>query len=206
MSFYLQSKLKFTPTAILDPGGQNIMMEWEGDIMDEAASIICEKGGDILNIGYGMGFIDNAIQSNPNSTHWIIGAHPDVQNKMKEEGWLEKPNVKCIFQPWQEVIDTLPKFDGVYYDTWEEPKPLEFFTKVHNIVKPGGIFSFFNNPALHRDYYIYDDCFMQPEIEKTLKSEFEISFKAMRIIKEIPLNHYWPSDLKAYFTPICIKK
>jgi len=153
-----------------------------------------------------MGFIDNYIQSNPHSTHWIIESHPDIQNKMKLEGWLDKPNVKCIFKPWQEVINILPKFDGVYYDTWAEPQPLAFFKQVHKLVKSKGIFSFFNNPALHNDYHVNEDCFINPNEEALLKSNFDISFKSMKITKDIPLNHYWPSDLKVYFTPICIRQ
>jgi len=34
MSNYLTSKLIFSPDAILDPGGYNVMMEWEKDIME----------------------------------------------------------------------------------------------------------------------------------------------------------------------------
>ena len=37
---------------------------------------------------------------------------------MKSEGWDKKPNVNCIFDKWQNVYKDLPKFDGIYFDTW----------------------------------------------------------------------------------------
>ena len=136
---YHNEKLTYTKQGdLLDSKGLPVMMEWERDIMEHDASIICKNGGDILNVGFGLGIIDNYIQSyNPNS-HWIIESHPDVYNKIVKDGWLDKPNVNVIFKTWQEVLEDLPKFDGIYFDTWNEDQFL-FDAYANRILKEGGI-------------------------------------------------------------------
>lgn len=43
---------------------------------------ICSSGGDVLNVGFGLGLVDRAIQSNHPASHTIIEAHPDVLHKV----------------------------------------------------------------------------------------------------------------------------
>lgn len=43
---------------------------------------ICSGGGDVLNVGFGLGLVDRAIQSNQPTSHTIIEAHPDVLRKV----------------------------------------------------------------------------------------------------------------------------
>jgi hypothetical protein len=38
------------------------MMGWEGPLMVKHAEVICAGGGDILNVGFGLGLIDNEVQ------------------------------------------------------------------------------------------------------------------------------------------------
>ena len=118
---YLENDITYTDDGrLLDYKGNSIMMDWEDDIMKDAAKLICRDGGKILNIGFGLGLIDNYIQSHKPEEHWIIEAHPQVIDKMKNEGWNYKSNVTCIFDKWQDVVQDLPKFDGIFFDTWRE--------------------------------------------------------------------------------------
>ena len=118
---YLKNNITYTDDGrLLDYNGDSVMMDWEDNIMRDAAALICRDGGKILNIGFGLGLIDNYIQSYNPEEHWIIEAHPQVANKIKEEGWDKKKNVTCIFDKWQNVLKDLPKFDGIYFDTWQE--------------------------------------------------------------------------------------
>ena len=126
---------------LLDSNGNAVMMEWEKPIMKDAASLICRDGGRILNVGFGLGLIDTYIQSHRVQEHWIIEAHPDVQNKMKKDGWDQKYNVTCLFDKWQNVLNKLPKFDGIYFDTWKESLN-PFHEIVPNILKPGGKYTY----------------------------------------------------------------
>lgn len=38
------------------------MMGWETPLMERHAEVICSGGGDVLNVGFGMGIIDGFIQ------------------------------------------------------------------------------------------------------------------------------------------------
>ena len=143
---YFKQNLRYTQDVLVDENNLNVMMEWERPIMKQAAFDICKNGGDILNVGFGMGIIDSYIQEYPIKSHTIIEGHPDIQKKIIADGWAKKPNVILIFDQWQNVIDNLPKYDGIYFDTWADNQ-IPFDEKVPNILKPNGIYSFFNSPT-----------------------------------------------------------
>ena len=144
---YQNRRLTYDEKTLRDHNGRAIMMEWEKPIMHHQAKTICQNGGKILNIGFGMGYIDNAIQTHNIDHHTIIECHPDVWAKMKEDGWLDKPNVECIFGTWQEVMPKLDQdarmFDGIYFDTWDE-EDIGFHMNVQRVINPGGMYSWFN--------------------------------------------------------------
>lgn len=156
---YLNQNVRYNAanTALLDEDDDAVMMEWERPLMDAHASIITgnsQKGKVVLNVGFGMGIIDTALQKLEPKMHYIIEAHPDVYKKILNDGWDKRPNVRICFGRWQ---DELPKlmnegvmFDGMFYDTYGEHfTDLEDF---HSYVakmlsKPNGIYSFFNGLA-----------------------------------------------------------
>jgi len=202
MSYLTDRNPYFENGEILDENGRYIMMEWEREIMKESAEVVCQNGGDILNVGFGMGIIDSYIEEYNPKTHWIIEGHPAIQRKMIEEGWLQKPHVKCIFKPWQEVIYHLPKFDGIYFDTWDESQA-EFDSNIQNILKPNGIYSFFNNPAQDKEYWeVSDGYYMGKEYSRYL-THVDIDYKHMIIQTPIPEGiHYWSPETTRYHIPI----
>jgi len=202
---YKNEKLTYTEDGrLLDSGGHAVMMDWEDEIMKQQAESICMNGGDVLNVGFGMGIIDSYIESHRPRTHWIIEGHPDVQRKIIEDGWLKKPHVKVIFKPWQEVLYHLPKFDGIYFDTWAEDQS-EFDTHVKNMLKPDGIYTFFNNPRGDElGIHVALDSF------KILSQFCDIELKPFEIpnINSIETQrqdgaYYWHPDNKIYWNPIC---
>jgi len=141
---YLEHKLTYTDNGkLLDEYGRAVMMDWETKWMEESAKVICKNGGDILNVGFGMGIIDTFIETHNITSHTIIEAHPDVYAKMIKDGWDKKPNVKIIFSTWQDVINDLPKFDGIYFDTWDDTGFFDtMLPNIKNILKDNGIFSY----------------------------------------------------------------
>lgn len=122
-------------TILLDNDNDAVMMEWERPLMEAHASFLagnainndnttkdCRKR--VLNVGFGLGIVDTAIQTYNPSLHVIIEAHPTVYKKMIDDGWDKKINVRLCFGRWQ---DELPKliaegivFDGIFYDTYGE--------------------------------------------------------------------------------------
>ena len=199
---YLEQKLTFKSNGdIFDEDGRGVMMGWEDSFMHEGAKTICSTQGDVLNIGFGMGIIDNYIQSYNPRTHWIIEAHPQIQEKMCKDGWLKKPHVRCIFTTWQNVLNYLPKFDGVYIDTYGEATQ-DFFSNVHKILKPNGVLSWFNNPTLEEDKYPCHEV-----IYEVLSKRFNMNFREIDIpiIEKNQTNniddYYYPLNAKAHYHP-----
>lgn len=199
---YFEQKLTYTGDTLLDENGHAVMMEWEREIMRRQADTVCSRGGRVLNVGFGMGIIDSYINQHDNITeHWIIEPHPDVQRYMIENGWLEK--AKCIFKPWQDVVQHLPKFDGIYIDTWDEDIS-PFLIQAQWFLKPNGIFTMFNNQrgdeqGLH----------MQKHEYMALKTWGKIEFETFEIPHITPNheqrtdgNYYWEQNQKLYYNPI----
>lgn len=71
----------------------------------------------VLNIGFGMGIIDGALQRRNPGHHTIIEAHPAVYAQMLALEWHLKPNVTIVFGKWQDHIDNIGQFDAVFFDT-----------------------------------------------------------------------------------------
>lgn len=149
---YLNQKLKYSEDKekLIDEDNNAVMMGWERPLMILHADLICPKEGlNILNVGFGLGIIDEEIQKRKPKSHTIIEAHPDVYNYMIESGWDKKPGVKILFGRWQDVIDQLETYDGIFFDTFGEyyEDQREFHEIVPNILNQDGIFSFFNGQA-----------------------------------------------------------
>lgn len=156
---YLESKLEYTKDSLVtDENRDGVMMDWETAIMEKAAESICAtENATVINIGFGMGIIDTAIQSRHPKTHYICEAHPDVLKKMKDEGWYSKPGVVVLEGRWQDRLNELLDmgevfFDGIYYDTFSEyyEDMLELYDVIVGLLKPGGVFSFFNGLGADR--------------------------------------------------------
>ena len=74
-----QQNLIFTDTAITveedannSHSNQEVMGSWEDPLMKRHAEVACENGGDILEIGFGMGISANYIQQQNPDSHTII--------------------------------------------------------------------------------------------------------------------------------------
>ena len=124
-SKYLTSDLTIFPSRVLDSDNNAVMMDWETEIMKRSAkSLLTRKNLRVLNVGHGMGIIDNFFQAEEPSAHHIIEAHPTVLAKMRENGWYEKPNVTVHKGRWQDVMPKFTEqsiyFDAIYFDTFGE--------------------------------------------------------------------------------------
>lgn len=167
---YLRTKLKYTDDALItEENKDGVMMEWETDIMKLAADTLVSTTKNpseavVLNIGFGMGIIDTFLQKSKPKMHYICEAHPDVLSKMKEDGWYEKENVIILEGKWQDSLNKLLDegtvfFDGIYYDTFSEhyEDMLDLYDVIVGLIKPDGIFSFFNGLGADRQlcYDVY---------------------------------------------------
>ena len=112
-------KFHFTKEGIYHPDGRIIMHEWERPLMKKIAEFVCENGGHILELGFGMGISADYIQKQNIETHTIYEINPEVyQNSLR---WSKnKNNVKIIQKDWFEDIDSWPVFDGILFDTYQD--------------------------------------------------------------------------------------
>ncbi|ORY12652.1 arginine N-methyltransferase 2 [Clohesyomyces aquaticus] len=186
---YLSSNLTFDRNRILDGSANGVMMEWETTLMRRSAELLLPKTGlRVLNVGHGMGIIDGIFQEKSPSSHHIIEAHPDVLQRMKGQGWYEKPNVTIHEGRWQDVVQGLVEknelFDAIYFDTFaEDYKALrEFFTEyVIGLLDPAGVdggsgrFGFFNGMGADRQvcYEVYNKIVEMDLFEAGFDTEWE---------------------------------
>ncbi|MDB3913299.1 class I SAM-dependent methyltransferase [Flavobacteriaceae bacterium] len=121
-----------------------VMMSWEDSIMKASADYICEGGGDILEIGFGMGISAGYIQANSITSHTIVENHPQMIEKAK--AWAEdKPNVTIVEGDWYDVKDSLSTYDGIFYDTWADDNVDAFTNTLPSLAKPGARVTWWNN-------------------------------------------------------------
>lgn len=158
---YLKAKLEYTDNSLVTQENRDgVMMDWETDIMRLARDSLFKYAGKepvVLNIGFGMGIIDTLIQEQSPYKHYICEAHPDVLARMREDGWFERDNVVVLEGRWQDTLSALLDegtvfFDAIYYDTFSEhySDMLELYDNVVGLLKPEGVFSFFNGLGADR--------------------------------------------------------
>jgi len=123
---------------------QQVMMNWEDGLMKKHADYVCTNGGDILEIGFGMGISANYIQQNNPASHTIVENHPQIIVKAKE--WAQgKSNVTIIEGPWIDNLSQLSEYDGVFYDTYGDTDLDSFGEHLPSLVKEGGVATWWNS-------------------------------------------------------------
>ena len=130
--FYLKGDLEI-PEMVMHTG----LSQFE----EKSVEIITQNGGDILEIGFGMGISANSIISKNISSYTCVEINDYIfQNA---QSWSNgKSNVSVIQDSWENFLTTTTnKYDAVYCDflNWEEYE--EFYEKSKNVLKTNGIIS-----------------------------------------------------------------
>jgi len=103
-------------------GLHQVMMEWEKSYMEAMVEKL-NPSGDVLEIGFGMGYSANAIQKFDINSHTIIEADENVLKKLKEWAPLQKHKVNIIEGCWQYNLPSMTqKFDSFFVDDCVHPK------------------------------------------------------------------------------------
>lgn len=136
----------------------------------ESCRVICENGGDILEVGFGFGVDSNFIQRNNVKSHTIVEIDDFFFDKLIE--WaVDKPNVKPIKGDWLTHIPKGKKYDGIYMDLWDDgaelTKDLVNVVKEHS--KPGTIFVTTSVPVFDKELFISNPEFIYEEIDPKIK-------------------------------------
>ena len=107
---------------LTDATGQDqVMMEWEKPYMEALVEKL-NPSGDVLEIGFGMGYSADAMQKFDINSHTIIEADENVLKKLKEWAPLQKHKVNIIEGCWQYYLPSMPlKFDSFFFDDYSHP-------------------------------------------------------------------------------------
>lgn len=205
---YLTQRVQYSEGRMLDEAKSGVMMSWEAPLMEAHAHAICQQGGDILNIGFGMGIVDAAIQRRGPSSHTIVEAHPDVYARMVQEGWPEKPGVKVVRGRWQDVLPELGQYDGIFFDTYGEyyDDLREFHQHLPQLLRRDGVYSFFNGLCGDNAFFHVVYCKMV-ELEMA-RIGLSVNFIPLPVGECLSSSTwvgvqqpYWQLD--QYFLPVC---
>ena len=132
-----------------------VMMSWEDNIMKASADYVCENGGDILEVGFGMGISADYIQANNINSHTIVENHPQIIERLKT--WAQdKSNVIIIEGDWFDIKDSLSTYDGLFYDTFGDENVDNFKTVLPTLMKSGGKATWWNNFTNTDDVFFID--------------------------------------------------
>jgi hypothetical protein len=117
--------------------GNQVMMEWEKPYMKALIDHL-SPAGDVLEIGFGLGYSANYIASYPIKSYTVIEMDEGIASDAIAWAKIQSFPVKVVVGPWQETLQFLGKFDSIFFDDFsgeEYPDPLdiriyEFYYKI----------------------------------------------------------------------------
>ena len=149
-------------------------MSWEHGLMKEHALIACHNRGDVLEIGYGMGIAANYIQSMSPVSHTIVESHGQVLHRLRP--WAaQRDSVILVEGEWYQIRHQLRKYDGVFFDTFNDDEYKRFGECAFDLVKPGGLITFWNSEPGPRNVYGLPATYKRIEINPPKNTYFNFS-------------------------------
>ncbi|MCJ1395152.1 Arginine N-methyltransferase 2 [Xylographa bjoerkii] len=211
---YLRSDLKFHSERLLDEDKNGVMMAWETGIMERTAALLAPvRGLRVLNIGHGMGIIDDFFQKRSPSAHHIIEAHPAVLEQMEKNGWADEVGVTVHEGKWQDVVPKLieegTSFNAIYFDTFaEDYKEFHRFFEdnVIGLLDDGGRWGFFH--GLGADRQICYDVYTKVVEIDLLEAGYDVEWETI-LVPDLDRARQWEGikrpywQLQTYRLPVC---
>lgn len=153
-----KSEAEYT-TSDLIIQGQQVMQVWERPLMAALALAAASSGGDILEVGFGMGISAGFIQREKVTSHTIIEANDEVGSRFAE--WVHsypESDIRMILGRWQDRLGELGEFDGIIFDTYPADESeytkyivddvtfaAHFFPHAAKHLCPGGVFTYYTS-------------------------------------------------------------
>ena len=139
-----EAVLEINKTQIFSSDLGTVMHEWESPIMEEKAKWVCQNGGDILEIGFGMGISAGYIQKQKINSHTICEINPQILKNLYK--WAQnKPNVTILEGDWYDNIDKMSKYHGILYDPHNDKHWQDFRHVIPKIANPKCKITWWNN-------------------------------------------------------------
>jgi len=134
---------------------REVMMDWEQPIMAKMAELTVSEGDHVLECGFGMGILSDAIQARNPASHTICEFHPQVIEKAKT--WASgKSNVTIHEDKWWSLFGETGRYDAILMDTYADDDLHAKFRQfcVAKIAKGGGKISWWNFSGGDSDEYM----------------------------------------------------
>lgn len=181
-----------------------VMEVWEDNYMEELAKIATRNGGQVLEIGFGMGRSSRFIHNNPRVTHHVIvEANHDIANLAREFAKNASIAVTVIEGLRDDVLKELEpdSFDGMLNDTYplneREVNAQELCAPLaYRILRKGGILTYFSDEP---------DRFRPKHLKTLLDAGFRRENIKSKLIRVEPPDdcRYW--NVNSILAPIVVK-
>lgn len=133
-----------------------VMQRWEDNYMKSLSAIATSHGGDILEVGYGLGISARYIQKSQKITsHTIIECHPEIYRVAKKQFTSQVKSVKpkIVLGFWEKITPDIKDefYDGILFDTAPLDSGVQFFqffpffSEAYRLLKVGGVFTYFSD-------------------------------------------------------------
>ena len=115
---FTDDKITWVNTAA-DGETWEVMMDWEQPVMEKMAELAVSAGDHVLECGFGMGILSDAIQARNPASHTICENHPDIIPKLR--AWAEgKSNIILHEDKWFSLLGTPGRYDAILMDTYAD--------------------------------------------------------------------------------------
>jgi guanidinoacetate N-methyltransferase len=137
--------------------GHPVMEDWETPYMQELSRVAAGSGGDVLEVGFGMGISANFIQKTSVASHTIVEANADVFARLTIFA-AQARNVRPCLGFWEDVCPAFPaeSFSAILFDTYPlredeiHTNHFLFFREAHRLLQPDGVLTYYSDEA--RDF------------------------------------------------------
>ena len=105
---------------LLSASGEQVMMAWEKNYMEASIDELC-PAGDVLEIGFGLGYSASRIMGYRPRSYTLIECDSGVISHAKEWALQYKEydtEIHIIEGRWQDVIHKMGVFDRIYFDDY----------------------------------------------------------------------------------------
>lgn len=154
---WIKTKPVFTEKSLLIKSYQ-VMQRWEDNYMKSLASVTTSRGGNVLEVGFGLGMSARFIEKSKKvKSHTVIECHPAVIANAKKifAKEIKTGKMKLLEGFWEDITPKIPdeSFDGILFDSCPLDSGVEFFqffpffVEAHRLLKKGGVFTYFSDEA-----------------------------------------------------------
>lgn len=136
-------------------GGWQVMQSWELPLVRVMAQEVTARGGDILEIGFGMGLTAREIIRCGCRTYTVIEAHPAIADMARQ--WSSQQNlpVTVVEGFWQDRVTSLQaQYDGILFDTFPLSKSerhrnhYAFIPVAPSLLRQNGVLTYYSDETV----------------------------------------------------------